>query len=197
MRILILFSLLLLATCAKQKVHIKSAKDYKKEILTIKKYAAKHHYNQDVAFMIDYSLHSGLNRFFVMDLKKNKIIKKGLVCHGDGKGKNNPMFATVFSNTNESHCSSLGFSLVSERVYSKWGKHYKYWLNGLEKTNSNMRKRVVVLHAWSGVPDQSVYPKVIGTSFGCPTVSINFLDSLDTILKTNKKVLLYAIAPSR
>jgi len=42
-----------------------------------------------------------------------------------------------------------------------------------------------------------VYPKVIGTSFGCPTVSINFLDSLDTILKANKKVLLYAIASSK
>ena len=144
------------------------------------------------AFMIDYSIHSGKNRFFVVDLKKDSIIKKELVCHGDGKGKNTIGIPTVFSNRSETHCSSLGMAVMGERAYSSWGKNYKYWIDGLEETNSNMRKRIVVLHGWKGMPNKETYPNPIATSWGCPTVSVSFLDELDVILKENKKVLLYS-----
>ena len=170
----------------------KSVKTYTQEIKHIQQYAKKYHYNQEIAFMIDYSLHSGYNRFFVVDLKKGTILKKGLVSHGSCKGKNNRGIPTVFSNKNESHCSSLGMAVVSERAYSKWGKHYKYWLDGLESSNANMRKRVVVLHAWKAVADTEIYPNILALSWGCPTVSITFLDELDGLLKKHKKVLLYS-----
>lgn len=170
----------------------KSVKDYTIEIEHIQQFSKQHKYNQDIAFMIDYSLHSGLNRFFVVDLKKGIIIKKGLVCHGSCKGQNSNGKATVFSNTNESYCTTLGMAVVAERAYSKWGKNYKYWLDGLEEINTNMRKRVVVLHAWEHVPDKEMYPKSLALSWGCPTVSIQFLDELDVILKENDKVLLYS-----
>jgi len=133
-----------------------------------------------------------LNRFFVVDLKKDIIIKKGLVCHGSCKGKNTSGTATVFSNTSDSYCTTLGMAVVGERAYSKWGKNYKYWLDGLENANSNLRNRVVVLHAWEHVPDKEMYPKPLALSWGCPTVSIKFLDELDEILKENEKVLLYS-----
>lgn len=179
--------------CKENKIHpTKSVKDYTVEIEHIQQFAKQHTYNQDIAFMIDYSLHSGLNRFFVVDLKKGTIIKKGLVCHGSCKGENNNSTATVFSNTNDSYCTTLGMAVVGKRAYSKWGKNYKYWLDGLEEANANMRKRVVVLHAWEHVPDKEVYPKPIVMSWGCPTVSIKFLDELDSILKENDKVLLYS-----
>jgi len=55
-----------------------------------------------------------------------------------------------------------------------------------------MKKRVVVLHAWEGVPNFKTYPLPIANSLGCPTVSIDFLDTLDSILKKEKKVLLYS-----
>ena len=55
-----------------------------------------------------------------------------------------------------------------------------------------MRKRIVVLHAWEYVSDEEIYPNPIVMSWGCPTVSIKFLDELDGILKKNKKVLLYS-----
>jgi len=168
------------------------SKDYSLEIEHIKKFAKQHHYNSDIAFMIDFSLHSGLNRFFVVDLKKERLIKKGLVCHGSCKGGNNNSTAAVFSNTNDSYCTTLGMAVIGKRAYSSWGKNYKYWLDGLEKSNENMRKRVIVLHAWEHVPDKEVYPKSIAMSWGCPTVSIQFLDELDTILKKNNKVLLYS-----
>ena len=41
-------------------------------------------YNKRIAFFIDMKIPSGQNRFFVYDLKSNKIIDKGLVAHGSG-----------------------------------------------------------------------------------------------------------------
>ena len=67
--------------------------------------------------MIDYSLHSGLQRFFVVNLQENKFFDKGLVCHGSCKGKNNSDYSKIFSSTND--CTSLGFALITDRDYSK------------------------------------------------------------------------------
>ena len=144
--------------------------------------------------MIDYSLHSGLPRFFVVNLNTNKILYKGLVCHGSCKDEktNDSDYCKNVSNTKDTNCTSLGFALIADRAYSKWGKNYKYWLDGLEKTNNNMRKRVVVLHAWEGVPNEQIYPKALTTSWGCPTVSIDFLDTLDGVLKKEKRIVLYS-----
>ncbi len=168
-------------------------KNYTSKIEYLKDFAKKNRKNDSIAFMIDYGLHSGKNRFFVVDLKKSKIIKKALVCHGSCKNESkNDENATNFSNTSESLCTSLGMAVLGERAYSKWGKNYKYWIDGLESTNKNMRKRVVVLHAWKHVPDKEIYPKPLVMSWGCPTVSIKFLDELDTILKKNENVLLYS-----
>ena len=183
---------MLFTSCEKEVIPTKTADNYKAQIHKVKQYAKKHNYNQNTAFMIDYSLHSGLPRFFVVNLKTDAFTDQGLVCHGDCKGDNTSSYAKVFSNENDTYCTSLGFASVGDRAYSKWGKNYKYWLNGLEKTNSNMKSRVVVLHAWSGVSDEIIYPNTTTTSWGCPTVSINFLDKLDVILKKEKKVLLYS-----
>jgi len=184
--------LFLFINCKSEPIPVKKEIDYSKQFTKIKNFATKHNYNQNIAFMVDYSLHSGLSRFFVVDLKTDKIIDKGLVCHGSCKGDNQSDYAKKFSNINNSYCTSLGFALIGKRDYSKWGKHYKYWLDGLEKSNHKMRSRVVVLHAWDGVPDEDCYPTSIATSWGCPTVSIKFLDRLDVILKQNKKILLYS-----
>ena len=49
-------------------------KTYVKEIKRVKNFSKTNSYNQDIAFMIDYSLHSGKNRFFIVDLKNDSII---------------------------------------------------------------------------------------------------------------------------
>ena len=184
MKLIVISLLFLFFSCEKENT---SQKDYFNQIEKIKTFAKQNSYNQKIVFMIDYSLHSGLQRFFVVNLQENKFFDKGLVCHGSCKGKNNSDYSKIFSNTNDSYCTSLGFALITDRDYSKWGKNYKYWLEGLEDTNNNMPKRVVVLHAWEGVSDKSIYPKSLATSWGCPTVSINFLDKLDFILKKEKR----------
>ena len=68
--IILLFSIF---SCNTKTIPQKEVKDYTKQIILIKKYAKSHNYNKNKAFMIDYSLHSGLPRFFVVDLKNNKI----------------------------------------------------------------------------------------------------------------------------
>ncbi len=118
-----------------------------------------------------------------------KDLVEGFGCKNNAKNDKN---ASTFSNVSESLCTSLGMAVMGERAYSKWGKNYKYWIDGLESTNSNMRKRVVVLHAWKHVPNKEIYPNSIVMSWGCPTVSLAFLDELDKILKKNKDVLLYS-----
>jgi hypothetical protein len=99
-----------------------------------------------------------------------------------------------FSNTDNSHCTSAGKYKIGKRDYSTWGINVKYWLHGLEQTNSNAEKRIVVLHSWADVPDREIFPGYAPLSWGCPAVSDNFMRKLDTKLqKTKKPVLLWII----
>ena len=199
--VILVFNILLFFSCSEKQQSLAKSEirpspieeNYSSKIKHLKNFSKQNDYNKYVAFMIDYSLQSGKNRFFVVDLKHEKISKKALVCHGSCKNESkNNAACENFSNTSGSLCTSLGMAVIPERAYSKWGKNYKYWIDGLETSNSNMRKRVVVLHAWEHVPDKEIYPEPIVMSWGCPTVSIKFLDELDAILKNNKKVLLYS-----
>lgn len=38
--------------------------------------------NEDYYFLLDFSIHSGKNRFFIYDFKQEKIIEEKLVTHG-------------------------------------------------------------------------------------------------------------------
>lgn len=167
-------------------------KNYQTQINHIKSFAKTNGYNQNVAIMVDYSLHSGKNRFFIVDLKNGSLTNKALVCHGSCKGNNSSDLCTNFSNEANSYCTTLGMALIGERDYSTWGSNYKFWLDGLEDSNKNLRSRVVVLHSWEGVKDEEIYPNSLAMSWGCPTISLNMLEKVDALLKTEKKVLLYS-----
>jgi hypothetical protein len=177
------------------------------ETLATKDYTAKHtealayckekKLNQDYYFLIDLSEHSGKNRFFVYDFKENKVTDQNLVTHGSCDIPNNysdKWEKARFSNKDGSHCSSLGTYKIGARDTSSWGIKIKYWLHGLEETNSNAIGRVVVLHSWDAVPDTEVYPDYSPLSWGCPAVSDNFMRKLDTKLQAVKKpVLLWVV----
>lgn len=177
------------------------------EPLSVKDYATKHiealsfckaeKFNEDYYFLIDLSLHSGKNRFFIYDFKQGKIVGQNLVTHGacDAFEENNTKYQTAkFSNRVDSHCSSLGKYKVGKRDYSSWGINVKYWLDGLEDTNANARDRVVVLHSWEAVANDEIYPDYSPLSWGCPAVSDKFMRLLDEKLqKTKKPVLLWII----
>ena len=153
-------------------------------------------YNEQYCVLIDFSRHSGLYRMFVVDMEQSVILNglQGLVAHGSGCGQEAGV-PSGFSNVPNSNCSSLGLSVIDRRDYSGWGRNYKYWLKGLDDTNDRMMERVVVLHGWEGIPDQETYPSSIVQSEGCFTVSLDFLDRLDEVIKTeagNGKILMYA-----
>lgn len=144
-------------------------------------------------FLVDFSIHSGKNRFFIYDFADSAVTQKALVTHGTCDGfEANPEAreAPKFSNTLDSHCSSLGKYKIGKRDYSSWGIHVKYWLHGLEPTNNKAVERVVVLHSWEAVANEEVFPHHSPLSWGCPAVSDDFMRTLDSLLQRKTKPML-------
>ena len=172
-------------------------KDYSSKHAEALAFCKSEAFNQNYYFLVDLSVHSGKNRFYVYDFKQKTITDSGLVTHGscDIADDNNTKYEKAkFSNADGSHCSSKGKYKVGRRDYSSWGINVKYWLHGLEETNSNAQARVVVLHSWEAVKDKEIYPDYTPLSWGCPAVSNNFMKKLDAKLqKTQQPVLLWVI----
>ena len=147
------------------------------------------------AFLVDFSLHSGKNRFFVWDYEKDTVLYASLCAHGVGKGSNRSTYTDIkFSNIEGSYCSSLGKYKTGIRSYSQWGINVHYKLHGLEKTNDNAFKRIVVLHSYSLVPQDEIHPMhlPLGYSQGCPVINDEVMRKIDNLLKSkNKPVMLW------
>lgn len=147
-------------------------------------------YNPDKAFLIDFSIPSSKFRFFVIDLRSGKVIQKALVAHGSGSESGKQKGRLTFSNQNNSRCSSLGRYVISEKYKGQFGLSYR--LDGLDETNSNARKRAIVLHSLDCVPDTE-QAEDICLSWGCPMVSDDFFRILEQhIDRSDKKIILYA-----
>lgn len=165
----------------------------KQKAKVAKAFCAKKGFNNKFCVLIDMSLHSGLKRFFVWDLKGDSIMHRFLVAHGccDGPwsyadSKDSP----VFSNVDGSHCSSLGKYSLGERGASEWGVGVKYVMNGLESSNSNAKSRIIVFHSWDQIGDDEVYPQGSVEGWGCPTISNNSFKLVDPMIKASKKPVL-------
>lgn len=172
-------------------------KDYSAFHKEAKVFCGKENFNKEYYFLVDLSLHSGKNRFFVYDFKTKKIITANLVTHGSCDvfiANNSKWEKAKFSNADDSHCSSLGKFKIGKRDSSAWGIKIKYWLHGLEETNQNAENRVVVLHSWKAVSNIEIYPAYAPLSWGCPAVSDAFMKVLDKRLQhTKNPVLLWII----
>lgn len=160
-------------------------------------YCKTQNFNTEYYFLVDFSIHSGLNRFFIYHFKDSSVHRTALVTHGtcDGLESNpNAQENVKFSNMVNSHCSSKGKYKIGKRDYSSWGINVKYWLHGMETTNNKAVERVVVLHSWEAVSDEEVFPFHSPLSWGCPAVSDNFMWHLDNLLqKSSKPVLLWIV----
>ncbi|MXO07425.1 murein L,D-transpeptidase catalytic domain-containing protein [Flavobacterium sp. HBTb2-11-1] len=160
------------------------------QIADVKKLISKNpQYNNKIAFFIDMKISSGKNRFFVYDLKANKIIDKGLVAHGSGsetgvKGK------LRFSNVPNSLSTSLGKYYIGKHYYGKFGKAYK--LYGLDTTNSNAFKRDIVFHYYYDVPYEEK-DGYICNSFGCPMVNKKYFDRISRLIDSSESDILMSI----
>jgi L,D-transpeptidase catalytic domain len=194
----LIFSLfLLLVFCENNIQKNKSIKSYVSYHKQAMKYCKKHNLDTTFYFLVDLSIHSGKNRFFVVNLENQKNLMQNLVTHGScDVFTDNPKKweKAKMSNKENSHCSMKGKFKIGNRDSSSWGIGVKYWLHGLETSNSNAEKRVVVLHSWSAVKNEEIYPKYSPLSWGCPAVSDEFMRKLDKKLKNHKpNVLLWII----
>lgn len=149
--------------------------------------------NTDFCILIDMSIHSGLKRFFIWDFKKDSVSAAYLVGHGCGnnrwssdESKDKPQF----SNEDGSHLSSLGKYKLEGRGYSNWGINVKYLMHGLEDTNNNALKRVIVFHSWELMSDKETFPTGSPEGWGCPTISNNAMKKIDPILQQSETPVL-------
>jgi hypothetical protein len=156
----------------------------------VKEYAKNNKCNLDYAFIIDMRIPSHKKRFFIYNLKKDSIINAGFVAHGTGsetfKG------ALVFSNKQDSRCTSLGKYKIGGSYKGIWGFSYK--LQGIDTSNNNAFARAIVLHGHACVPDRETDEFPICFSYGCPMVSPVFLQILKSyISKQGKTPILLSI----
>lgn len=155
---------------------------------SIAAYAKAKNYNTELVFLMDMTLPSGKNRFFVYNILKDEVVAASLVTHGFGSNKYENDDPLEFSNVPESKKTSLGRYSIGKSYFGQFGLAYK--LYGLDSTNDKAFARDIVLHSHKRIPDKETFPGYIIVSSGCPTVSPAFLTKLDGYIKQSKKPIL-------
>lgn len=122
--------------------------------------------NKNYITIMDYGPHSRQHRLFIVDMRDGSVLKLH-AAHGTGSDKKATGYARTFSNRSGANTSSLGWVRTGETYEGKHG--YSLRLDGLSATNSNIRKRAVVIHGAKYVWEQDVKQ---GRSWGCIAVSM-------------------------
>ena len=148
-------------------------------------------YNEKYVLLWDLSLHSGRRRFVVWNVERDYAEYSFVASHGSGSAMSKVRSAyAVLSNKDGSHLSAEGRALVAERYEGRYGVAYR--LDGLDESNSALRKRCVVLHGWQYTTSFPIYPIPTIGSWGCPVLSHRAMRVLDEILQREKSVILWA-----
>jgi len=136
----------------------------------------------------DFSLSSNRKRLWVIDLGEKKVLFNTLVAHGKGTGEE---FATSFSNTEDSHQSSMGF-YVTEQTYNG-DNGYSMRLFGMDKGyNDAALERCIVMHGAKYVSEDFIKSeKRLGRSWGCPAVPSNLAKPIIDTIKNRTCLFIY------
>ncbi|OGS51389.1 MAG: hypothetical protein A3J79_08750 [Elusimicrobia bacterium RIFOXYB2_FULL_62_6] len=135
--------------------------------------------------VIDYTQNASNKRFYVIDMRTGKV-ERFLVAHGQGSDPKHTGNATVFSNEDGTHATSLGFFSTGGTYAGQHG--YSLKLHGLSSTNSNALARAIVIHGADYV-DPSIVP--LGRSWGCPAVEMSVRTKLIDTLKGGTVIYAY------
>ncbi len=162
----------------------------------LKQFAIWNNMDTNLFFLIDFSIPSGFNRLFLVDLNRDSIVFETLVAHGSGRYDDAETWdgvPTQFSNIENTNLSSLGRYSIGSRGRSVWGVGTKYLLHGLDSTNDNARMRSIVLHSWPSIPNKEIYPGKIEMSWGCPAVSDSAFHIIDGVIYYGSRQMLMEI----
>lgn len=121
--------------------------------------------NKEYITIIDFRQSSTRKRMYLLNMFTGRL-QQYYVAHGVNSGNE---YATEFSNISGSRQSSLGFILTGELYTGKYGLSMR--MDGLEKQNSNVRRRAIVMHgAWYVSEDIIRQYGALGRSWGCPAL---------------------------
>jgi L,D-transpeptidase-like protein len=144
--------------------------------------------NSHLLTLIDYTQPSVVPRLWVIDLSTGDVLYHELVAHGRASGDN---MATLFSNDDDSHMSSLGLFLTGEAYVGRNG--YSLRLEGLDPgVNDHAAARAIVIHGAPYVSeDVSHRLGRLGRSWGCPAVGLDVARPLIDAIKGGTVVFAY------
>lgn len=154
--------------------------------------------NDSLIAIVDFSKPSIDKRFYIIDIKNQRIVKQTLVAHGKNSGLT---VAESFSNSINSHQSSLGLYLTQNTYHGKHG--YSLRLQGLNKgLNDNAYKRAVVIHGANYVSESFIERNGrLGRSYGCPAIPKEETQEIIDLIKDGTCLYIYhptlqAISPA-
>lgn len=136
--------------------------------------------DKQIISIVDFNKPSTEKRLWIIDLAAGKVLFNTFVAHGQGSGDN---MATTFSNTSESHQSSLGFYITSGTYQGKHGLSLR--LNGMDKGyNNNALNRAVVVHGADYVSQGFINQHGrLGRSYGCPAIPVELTPAIINAIK--------------
>lgn len=145
--------------------------------------------DSNVISIADFSLISTAKRLWVIDLAQKKVLFNTQVAHGQGSGG---AYATVFSNKDQSHQSSIGFYVTKSTYGGKHGNSLK--IAGMDKGyNDNAEARSVVIHPANYCsPSYISQNKKLGRSWGCPAVPPELAQPIINTIKGGTMLFVYA-----
>jgi len=123
--------------------------------------------NVNYLTVIDFSKPSNEKRLFIIETSNFQVIHQTYCAHGKNTGK---LYAKSFSNTEGSYQSSPGFYITENSYKGKYDHAMR--LKGIEKCNSNAKKRAIVMHGANYATEEFLKKNnnVLGRSWGCPSV---------------------------
>lgn len=136
----------------------------------------------------DFSQSSRRKRLYVLDINTQKLLVNTYVAHGRKSGGE---YAKSFSNSPESHKSSLGFYLTRSTYYGEHGLALK--IQGLESGfNDKADARNIVIHGSKYVGKQFLNNnKFNGRSFGCPALPAKEAPAVIQQIKNGSCLFIY------
>lgn len=136
--------------------------------------------------IVDFDKPSTQKRFWLIDLKKRKVLTHTYVTHGKNSGGT---VAKQFSNVNDSNMSSLGFYVTEATYFGKHGLSLK--LDGVDEAhNSNARLRNIVMHGAEYASEDFIRQQgYLGRSEGCPALPMGLHE--EVIEKIHDRTVLF------